>query len=71
MTTDQMRDTVDQLVAQGWTFEAWQYEPTCKGWWMLKSAEPGDVRGMRRGDPKPFYAGAVAVAELYLAEVAL
>ena len=64
MTKDEMYETIERLIATGWEFKAHSYSPTT-GWWILPTAGQGDVRGMRRGDPKPFHAGAIDTIQLY------
>jgi len=62
----QAYDTVEQIVARGWQFKGYSYTPQVKGWWVKDDGNP--IHEMRRGDPKEFYEGALAVAELYLNE---
>ena len=63
-TAEQAYQTVEDLVAAGWEFKSYSYTPQVKGWWVKDDGDP--VHGMRRGDPKPFYDGAMATAQLYL-----
>ena len=65
-TQDQQMQIVENLIASGWTFASYAYTPIVKGWWIKASGNA--VESMRRGDPKPFHAGAIATAELYAPE---
>jgi len=60
----QAQKAVEEITGQGWTFKVWSYTPEMTGWWVKDDGDT--VHGMRRGDPKPFYQGALAVQELYL-----
>jgi hypothetical protein len=54
---------VEELIEEGWQFRAYSYSPA-RGWWVLPSGND-TVKAMRRGDPKPFYQGAVDTMTLY------
>ena len=56
------------LVQAGWTWETWSGSFTtgdAKGWWFKSNAAVGDVRGVRRGDPKPYDMATITTRELY------
>ena len=58
-----------KLEHSGWKWEMWSgsfTDGTAKGWWILPTAGAGDIKGMRRGDPKAFDYATVTTAKLYL-----
>ncbi len=58
-----------KLEQAGWTWEIWSgsvSKGTAKGWWFLKDAEAGDVRGMRRGDPRSYISATTTTHDLYV-----
>lgn len=56
-------DAEEYLRHHGWEFIDHDGRTERTGWWVLPSAT--DVRGMRRGDPKPYLQSAVTTVELY------
>ena len=68
MTTRQQQaiEAVKSITEAGWTFEWYSSRPgaTFCGWWRLLNSDTS-IKSMRRGDPKPFYEGALVVKELY------
>lgn len=58
--------TVQSLTALGWKFIDCESHTLRKGWRTLPGAD--DVRGMRRGDPKPYLESAADTMRLYVLE---
>ena len=56
-----------KLQLAGWKWETWSGsfsdKEGPKGWWFIPGAE--GVRGMRRGDPKPYDLATVTTHKLY------
>lgn len=68
MTLMQVYMAGHELEHSGWRWETWSGDfehSTAKGWWILRNASVGDVRGMRRGDPRPYDYATVTTHELY------